>query len=179
MSLEIVEWVAGRPLALPYFEGRVPAGFPSPAEDYLEVPLDLAEYLVENKAATFMMRVTGDSMTEAGIQDGDLLVVDRSIKPVTGSIIVVAVNGEYTVKRLRRGADCVWLDPANPRFQPVRVSWKKSCTFSAWCVTPSTRCGSGDGGNVRADRLQQLLRKLRAGFPAGLGRQTGHCVVEQ
>ncbi len=92
-----------------------------PGEDYLETPLDLTEYLIENKAATFMMRVDGDSMRDAGILDGDLLVVDRAAKLVNGSVVVVAVNGEYTVKRLRRCPDCVWLEPANPRYQPVRV----------------------------------------------------------
>ena len=108
-------------MILPYFEGKVPAGFPSPAEDYLETPLDLTDYLIENKAATFMMRVDGDSMIEAGILDGDLLVVDRAAKPVNGSVVVVAVNGAYTVKRLRRGPDCIWLEPANARYQAVRV----------------------------------------------------------
>ena len=100
MSLEIVEWAASWPMVLPYFEGTVPAGFPSPAEDYLETPLDLTEYLIENRAATFMMRVDGDSMKDAGILDGDLLVVDRAAKPVNGSVVVVAVNGAYTVKRV-------------------------------------------------------------------------------
>jgi DNA polymerase V len=65
-------------MVLPYFDGKVPAGFPSPAEDYLETPLGLTEYLIENRAATFMMRVDGDSMKDAGILDGDLLVVYRS-----------------------------------------------------------------------------------------------------
>ena len=73
---------------------------PSPAEDYLETPLDLTEYLIENKAATFMMRVDGDSMKDAGILDGDLPVMDRTAKPVNGSVVVVAVNGEYRGKRL-------------------------------------------------------------------------------
>ena len=68
-----------------------------------------------------MMRVDGDSMKDAGILDGDLLVVDRAAKPVNGSVVVVAVNGEYTVKRLRRGPDCIWLDPANARYQPLCV----------------------------------------------------------
>jgi DNA polymerase V len=121
MSLIQVEWACDWPLILPYFDGSVPAGFPSPAEDYLETPLDLSEYLIENKAATFMMRVDGDSMKDAGILDGDLLVVDRAAKPVNGSVVIVAVNGEYTVKRLRRCSDCVWLEPANPRYQPIRV----------------------------------------------------------
>jgi len=78
MSLIQVEWACDWQLILPYFDGSVPAGFPSPAEDYLETPLDLSEYLIENKAATFMMRVDGDSMKDAGILDGDLLVVDRA-----------------------------------------------------------------------------------------------------
>ena len=73
-------------------------------------------------AATFMMRVDGDSMKDAGSLDGDLLVVDRAVKPVNGSVVVVAVNGAYTVKRLRRGPDCVWLEPANARYQSVRVA---------------------------------------------------------
>ena len=89
MSLEIVEWAASWPIILPYFEGTVPAGFPSPAEDYMETPLDLTEYLIENRAATFMMRVDGDSMKDAGILDGDLVVVDRAAKPVNGSVVVV------------------------------------------------------------------------------------------
>ncbi len=122
MSLELVEWAVSWPLILPYFEGSVPAGFPSPAEDYLETPLDLADFLIENKAATFLMRVDGDSMRDAGILDGDLLVVDRAAKPVSGSVVVVALNGAYTVKSLRRGPDCVWLEPANSKYQSVRVA---------------------------------------------------------
>jgi DNA polymerase V len=122
MRLQILEWRADWPLVLSLFDGRVPAGFPSPAEDYVEVPLDLNEFLVQNKAATFLMRVDGDSMKDAGILDGDLLVVDRAAKPGSGSVVVVALNGEYTVKRLRRTPDGVWLDPANSRFQPMRVA---------------------------------------------------------
>ena len=122
MSLAVISWCAERPMLLRYFDGRVPAGFPSPAEDYLEMPLDLTEFLVENKAATFLMRVDGDSMRDAGILHGDLLVVDRAATPVTGSVVVVAVNGEYTVKRLKRGTDCIWLEPANPLYKPVCVS---------------------------------------------------------
>ena len=122
MRLENLEWDAAGPLILPFFEGCVPAGFPSPAEDYLDVPLDLNEYLVENKAATFLMRVDGDSMKGAGIFDGDLLVVDRAAHAVSGSIVVVAVNGEYTVKRLRVSGESVWLDPANARYKPMAIA---------------------------------------------------------
>src|SRR5947209_16582383 len=85
-----------------FYEGTVPAGFPSPADDYVEAPLDLREYLVRNPTATFVMRAKGDSMRDIGIHDGDLLVVDRSVKPTSGSIVVAALNGEFTVKVLRR-----------------------------------------------------------------------------
>lgn len=122
MRVEKLDWRAEGPLWLPYFDGRVPAGFPSPAEDYLEVPLDLNEYLVENKAATFLMRVDGDSMERAGIHDGDLLIVDRSARAISGSIVVVAVNGEYTVKRLRVSGEQVWLVPENPKYKPLSIA---------------------------------------------------------
>ncbi len=81
--------------------GTVVAGFPSPAEQYVEPPLDLNELLVKRPAATYFVRVAGDSMVGAGIQDGDLLVVDRSLRPADGDIIVASVDGEFTVKTLR------------------------------------------------------------------------------
>ncbi len=121
MSLQILDWSASS-VPLPYFEGSVPAGFPSPAEDHMEGSLDIAELLIRNKTATFLMRVDGDSMRDAGIHDGALLVVDRSLEPVSGSVVVAAVDGAYTCKRLRRASDCIWLEPANPCFRPLRVS---------------------------------------------------------
>ena len=78
--------------------GTVAAGFPSPAEQYLEPPLDLNELLVKRPAATFFVRVSGDSMIGAGIHDGDILVVDRSLRPVSGDVIIASVDGEFTVK---------------------------------------------------------------------------------
>ena len=82
---------------------RCCAGFPSPAEQYLEPPLDLNELLVKRPAATYFVRVEGDSMIEAGIHDGDLLVVDRSLRPASGDIIIASVDGDFTVKTLRLG----------------------------------------------------------------------------
>ena len=87
-------------LSVPLLGRVVPAGFPSPADDYLEGEIDLASYLIERPAATFMMRVSGQSMTGAGILDGDYLIVDRSVAPKTGQIVVAVCNGEMTVKRL-------------------------------------------------------------------------------
>ena len=83
--------------------GSVVAGFPSPAEQYLEPPLDLNELLVKRPAATYFVRVEGDSMSGAGISDGDLLVVDRSLRPADGDVIIANVDGDFTVKTLRLG----------------------------------------------------------------------------
>ena len=83
--------------------GTVVAGFPSPAEQYLEPPLDLNELLVKRPAATFFVRVQGDSMIGEGIHDGDLLVVDRSLRPASGDVIIACVDGDFTVKTLRLG----------------------------------------------------------------------------
>ena len=89
--------------AKPKISGSVVAGFPSPAEQYQEPPLDLNELLVKRPAATFFVRVQGDSMTGAGINDGDLLVVDRSLRPASGDVIIASVDGDFTVKTLRLG----------------------------------------------------------------------------
>ncbi len=106
---------------LPLAGATVKAGFPSPADDFEEQPLDLNRALVRNPAATFFVRVEGDSMTGAGIDDGDLLVVDRSVEPQEGSIAICCVEGEFTVKRLRYERDALVLLPANPKYRPIRV----------------------------------------------------------
>ncbi|MBT7942156.1 MAG: translesion error-prone DNA polymerase V autoproteolytic subunit, partial [Alphaproteobacteria bacterium] len=97
------------PSALPFFATAVQAGFPSPADDYMEGALDLNEHLIRRPAATFFLRVLGDSMTGAGIHSGDLLIVDRSIHPIDGHIVIAVIDGELTVKRLsrRRGRVCL------------------------------------------------------------------------
>ncbi len=100
-------------LALPLFLSRVPAGFPSPAEDFADGVLDLND-LIEHPAATFVVRVSGFSMSGAGIFDGDLLVVDRSIKPRSGQIVVAINDGDMLVKRLKRKKGCWWLIPEAP-----------------------------------------------------------------
>ena len=102
------------------FLGDVAAGFPSPAESYSEAPLDLNQLLVRRPAATFFVRVTGDSMTGASIQDGDILVVDRSLRARNGSVVIACVNGDFTVKYFRIDTDgAPWLVPANPRYPAV------------------------------------------------------------
>ena len=102
--------------------GSVVAGFPSPAEQYLEPQLDLNALLVKRPAATFFVRVQGDSMIGEGIHDGDLLVVDRSLRPASGDIVIAAVDGEFTVKTYRKDRDGVRLEPANPDFPVIRLA---------------------------------------------------------
>ena len=99
--------------------GSVVAGFPSPAEQYPETPLDLNELLVKRPAATYFVRVQGDSMCGAGINDGDLLVVDRSLRPADGDIIIVSVDGDFTVKRYRSKGGKIALEPANPNYPTI------------------------------------------------------------
>ena len=102
--------------------GSVVAGFPSPAEQYLEPQLDLNALLVKRPAATFFVRVQGDSMIGEGIHDGDLLVVDRSLRPASGDIVIAAVDGEFTVKTYRKDRDGVRLEPANPDYPVIRLA---------------------------------------------------------
>ena len=113
--------VVGAPrLEVPFMGDAVMAGFPSPAEQYVERPLDLNELLVARPAATYFVRAEGDSMAGAGIRAGDLLVVDRSLEPEDGSIVIACVDGEFTVKTLRLGRNGVRLVAANPAYKPIR-----------------------------------------------------------
>jgi len=112
--------------ALPIFLGRLPAGFPSPADDYIEGKLDLNRHLIKHPAATFFVRVTGDSMIGTGIHSGDLLVVDRSLDAVDGNVIVAALDGELTVKRLSKRGESLRLLPANADYQPIEILTQQS-----------------------------------------------------
>ena len=106
----------------PLFASRVPAGFPSPADDYIETHLDLNEYLVEQPAATYHVQVSGDSMVGAGIVDGDILVVNRSQEATHNAIVVAIIDGEPTVKRLYWQNSDIELLPENPNYPAIRVS---------------------------------------------------------
>ena len=101
---------------------RISAGFPSPAGDYAEDGLDLNNYLVQNKPATFMFTVRGESMIDAGICDADKVVVDRALKAKHNDIVVAVVNGEYTIKRLYKYRGRIELRPENPNYQPITFS---------------------------------------------------------
>jgi DNA polymerase V len=120
---------------LPLLLQRIPAGFPSPADEYAESALDLNTYLVRNKTATFFFRVIGDSMTGAHIHDGDLLVVDRSIEPKHGHIVLAVVNNEYTVKRLHSLGSVIELHAENPAYAPIR--FQEHDELQVWGVVTS------------------------------------------
>lgn len=107
---------------IPFYGCPVSAGFPSPADDYIEPTLDLNDLLIQNPVATFMVRASGDSMIPAGIFDGDVLVVDRSITAKAGRVVVAAINGELTVKRVRYQGSTMFLDPDNEIYPPIEVT---------------------------------------------------------
>ncbi|WBM73022.1 translesion error-prone DNA polymerase V autoproteolytic subunit (plasmid) [Buttiauxella sp. WJP83] len=121
MTLEILIHDPTTKLPIPLFSDSCPAGFPSPAQDYIESTLDLNEYCIRHPSATYYVRASGESMIECGIQSGDLLVVDRAWKPEHGSIVIASVEGEFTVKKL-----CLHprlcLMPMNPAYSPIYIN---------------------------------------------------------
>jgi DNA polymerase V len=117
---------------LPLLQHRISAGFPSPADEYVEKGLDLNHYLVRNKAATYFFRVVGNSMIGAHIYDGDMLMVDRSIKPKHGHIVLAVIKNEYTVKRLYAGNGVIGLHAENPAYPPIR--FRENDELQVWEV---------------------------------------------
>ena len=116
----------------PLFQNPVSAGFPSPAEDYIEKKLDLNELIIKKPASTFFVKVEGNSMKNAGIFSDDILVMDRSIKPTSGKIVVAIVNGEFTVKRLKMEKGKLFLVPENEAYSSLEVT--KETDFRVWGV---------------------------------------------
>ena len=116
----------------PIFMAPVTAGFPSPAEDYIEGKLDLNEHLVKHPAATFFVRVTGDSMIDAGIHPGDILIVDRSLEAADKKVVIAVVEGELTVKRIRLINEKIVLMPENENYKPLQIN--NETDFEIWGV---------------------------------------------
>lgn len=121
---------------LPIADGGIKAGFASPAQDYLESGIDLNKELIRNPSSTFFGRVSGDSMSGAGINDGDILVIDKSLEARSGDIAVCFVNGEFTLKRVEIKKDQIWLVPQNPKYKIIKVS--KDEEFAIWGVVTHT-----------------------------------------
>jgi DNA polymerase V len=118
-------------LELPLAEA-VRAGFPSPAEDFPDQSLNITAELIKNPASTFYARVSGSSMTDEGIDDGDLLVVDKSVEPYEGCIAICFVDGEFTLKKVEIHTDYVLLEPANKKFTPIKVT--EDNTYMIWGI---------------------------------------------
>jgi len=116
----------------PLFLSPISAGFPSPAYDFMERDLDLNSYFIKHPAATFFVWVQGSSMINCGIRSGDILIVDRSLEATTNKIIIALVNGEFTVKRLRKQGSRLWLIPENSNYQPLEI--KTEMNFEVWGV---------------------------------------------
>lgn len=131
-SLEIFRPDEGTSLYLTITDSPVYAGFPSPADDHLENKLDLNKALVKNPTSTFFARVKGESMIEDGVEEGDLLVIDKSAEPHENCLAVCFLEGEFTLKRVKLDGDDLLLMPANPKYKPIRV--KKENDFYIWGI---------------------------------------------
>jgi DNA polymerase V len=119
-------------IALPFFDTGISAGFPSPADDYIELTIDLNRELIKNKDSTYFARVKGHSMKNAGIYDGDLLVIDKSLEPRNNKIAVCQIDGEFTVKRIKIEKDIVWLIAENEDYKPIMVTPEND--FMIWGI---------------------------------------------
>jgi len=115
-----------------FIDTGVSAGFPSPAEDFKQQRISLDKELIKNKEATFFVRVNGQSMIGAGLDDNDLLIVDKSLEPKHNKIAICFIDGEFTVKRLKVEADSVWLQPENPKYKSIKITEENN--FLIWGI---------------------------------------------
>lgn len=135
-KLEVFKPCLNKTQTFPLYSSKVSAGFPSPADDNLEKTLDLNSYLIKRPAATFFVRVNGDLMINAGINDNDILVVDRSIKPSHGKIIIAVLDGQMTVKRLYKSSGRIMLMPENDLYKPIEI--QDHMNMEIWGVVTSS-----------------------------------------
>jgi DNA polymerase V len=131
-SISIFSLEIGSELFLPVLSAGISAGFPSPAMDFMDVSIDLNQLMIKHPSATFFGRVQGSSMLDAGISDGDLLVIDRSLTPSNNKIAVCFIDGEFTIKRIQKEVDCCWLLPANEKYKPIKVTVEND--FIVWGI---------------------------------------------
>jgi len=119
-------------LNLPFVNEGISAGFPSPALDFVDLSIDLNKHLIKHPSATFYGRVKGESLKNAGISDGDLLVIDRSLEPINGKIAVCFIDGEFTAKRIKKSKLELWLMPENDDYEPIKIT--EDNNFVVWGV---------------------------------------------
>ena len=117
---------------IPIFTNSVQAGFPSPAEDYMDLDLNLQDHLIQNPSATFCVRAVGESMRDAGIKIGDIMLVDKSLTPKNRSIVLAVIDGEFTIKRVNVSEKELYLIPENENFPPIKIT--KEMDFQVWGV---------------------------------------------
>ena len=117
---------------IPLYGDAVPAGFPSPADDYLDMDLNLHDYLVQHPYASFCVKAIGDSMVDAGIKSSDVMVIDRALTPKNNDIILAVIDGEFTVKRIKKNDDELYLMPANENYRPMKIT--EDMDFQVWGV---------------------------------------------
>lgn len=132
MSLKVYKADITSHAELLYVEGGIQAGFPSPAQDFINETIDLNKELINHPAATFYGRVVGDSMIKEGIEEGDVLIIDRSLEPHNKDLVVCCIDGEFTLKRIQVESNKVWLIPSNELFDPILVTQDNQ--FSIWGV---------------------------------------------
>ncbi len=132
MSVEVFQIEPEAGIAIPFFDVGVAAGNPSYVQEYFPESINISQELVKNPRATFCVRVSGQSMVGAGIDDGDLLIVDKELEAREGQIILAVINGDYTVKRLIQKSDAYYLQPENPDFEPLKIT--QFMDFRIWGV---------------------------------------------
>ena len=119
-------------LELPFVDDGISAGFPSPALDFVDLSIDLNKHLIKNPSATFYGKVKGDRLKNAGIHNGDLLIIDRSLEPTNGKIAVCYIDGQFTAKRIKLEKNCAWLIAENENYQPIKVTEENN--FLIWGI---------------------------------------------
>lgn len=129
---EIYSFKNNSKIKLPLYSSKIKAGFPSPADDYIEKELDLNTHLIKHPAATFFLKVEGDSMINAGIHSGDILIVDKALETKNNSVVIAVINGELTVKRIFKNEKKLYLMPENQNYKPIEV--KPDMDFQVWGI---------------------------------------------
>ena len=131
-ALEIFRAEVNTELSLPIADEGIKAGFPSPAQDFMDLAIDLNKELVRHPASTFYGRVRGDSMQDAGVYDGDILIIDKSLEPRNGDMAVCFVDGEFTIKYIKIEEKMIWLVPANEKYEAIKVTEEND--FLIWGI---------------------------------------------
>jgi DNA polymerase V len=117
---------------IPLYEQTVQAGFPSPADDFLDLDINLQDFLIKHPSATFCVRVNGSSMEKANIYSGDVMIVDKSLSPKNNSIVLAVIDSEFTVKRIKKNGTKLYLNPENDAFNPIEIT--EEMNFNVWGV---------------------------------------------